>query len=219
MTATWLATGRTAIREIDMRHQGKITNWSDERGFGFITPNGGGDKVFVHIKSFTSRGRPADKAVVTYELAGRAKGKMHAEKVAFVGQRKSIPTPYGHGTGPALCAVVFLAFVCAMVLVGRLPLEIPIWYFGASAGTFLSYAIDKASAKKQRRRIPENSLHLFALLGGWPGALAAQGLLRHKSKKQPFRMVFFGTVVLNLGFLVWLISPLGSAEPRIVPGA
>lgn len=32
-----------------MRHQGKITNWKDEQGFGFVTPNGGGKDVFLHV--------------------------------------------------------------------------------------------------------------------------------------------------------------------------
>lgn len=40
-----------------MRYQGKITDWKDDKGFGFVTPNGGGPRVFVHIKSFSSRQR------------------------------------------------------------------------------------------------------------------------------------------------------------------
>jgi len=37
--------------------QGKITNWKDDRGFGFITPNGGGELVFLHVSSLTNRQR------------------------------------------------------------------------------------------------------------------------------------------------------------------
>ena len=52
-----------------MRYQGRITDWRDDKGFGFITPNGGGPKVFVHIKSFAKRGpRPVGNELVTYEL-------------------------------------------------------------------------------------------------------------------------------------------------------
>ena len=68
--------------------------------------------------------------------------------------------------------------------------------------TFLVYAIDKSAARQRRWRIPENLLHLLALAGGWPGALAAQQVLRHKCSKRPFLLVFWLTVGLNL-FVGW----------------
>ena len=71
-----------------MRYQGRITDWKDERGFGFITPNGGGPKVFLHIKSF-GRGqpRPEGSELVTYELVKDEKKGPRAENVLFVGSR------------------------------------------------------------------------------------------------------------------------------------
>ena len=85
-------------------------------------------------------------------------------------------------------------------------------YFIISLLTFLVYAKDKSAAKKGAWRTPESTLHLFALFGGWPGALVAQQTLRHKSKKQPFRFVFWLTVLLNCAGLFWLFTPTGAAK-------
>jgi uncharacterized membrane protein YsdA (DUF1294 family) len=79
------------------------------------------------------------------------------------------------------------------------------WYLLISLLTFVIYAKDKSAAEKGSWRIPESTLHFLALIGGWPGALLAQQVLRHKSKKQPFRFVFYLTVLLNCGLLVCLL--------------
>ncbi|MGD9578618.1 MAG: DUF1294 domain-containing protein, partial [Syntrophorhabdus sp.] len=36
--------------------------------------------------------------------------------------------------------------------------------------------MDKSAARNERWRTQESRLHLFALIGGWPGALVAQKL-------------------------------------------
>lgn len=74
--------------------------------------------------------------------------------------------------------------------------------------TFIAYAMDKSAATRGQRRIPERRLHGMALACGWPGALLAQPLLRHKTSKTAFRRVFWLTVALNLGGLSLLISRL-----------
>src|SRR5207302_1450731 len=56
-------------------------------------------------------------------------------------------------------------------------------YAVVSLITFIAYAVDKRSAVRQRRRISEGTLHLLELLGGWPGALLAQTIVRHKRRK------------------------------------
>jgi uncharacterized membrane protein YsdA (DUF1294 family) len=49
-------------------------------------------------------------------------------------------------------------------------------------------------------------LHFVGLIGGWPGALLAQGMFRHKSKKMEFQSVFWVTVVFNCAGLAWLLA-------------
>jgi len=63
--------------------------------------------------------------------------------------------------------------------------------------TFIVYWIDKRAAVRDRRRVPETRLHLLELLGGWPGALVAQILVRHKSRKLSYQIVFWLIVALH----------------------
>lgn len=198
-----------------MRYQGKITNWKDDNGFGFITPNGGGNPVFIHIKSFANRQRrPVGNEIVTYELKIDAKGRAQAESVAFVGEHApSGNLPERRNTSLTFAAI-FLFFVAASAFAGKLSFAVLWLYLVGSAVAFLAYAFDKSAAKKDQWRTPERTLHFFALVGGWPGALAAQKLLRHKSKKQSFQVVFWATVILNCSALAWLFSSSGAGALR-----
>ena len=89
----------------------------------------------------------------------------------------------------------------------------PTWFLAvhvvASGIAFVAYAADKAAAAARRWRTPESTLHLLSLIGGWPGALLAQQLLRHKTAKREFRLVFWATVLLNVAGFVVLCSPYG----------
>lgn len=87
----------------------------------------------------------------------------------------------------------------------KIGLSFAAWYFVASMATFIAYAIDKSAARRHDARIAESTLHWLSLAGGWPGAIAAQAILRHKSRKQPFRMVFGITVLLNCCLLVAML--------------
>ena len=80
-------------------------------------------------------------------------------------------------------------------------------YFVMSLLTFLIYAWDKRAAQKGNWRTKESTLHLLSLIGGWPGALIAQNRLRHKSKKQPFKTIFWITVFSNNILLVLIYMP------------
>jgi uncharacterized membrane protein YsdA (DUF1294 family) len=108
-------------------------------------------------------------------------------------------------------AVLFLLCVGAAVLAGKLPLIVLCLYLGASVVAFFAYATDKSAARNGERRTREATLHLISLAGGWPGALFAQKVLRHKSIKAEFQRVYWTTVFLNCAVLVWLFTRLGSS--------
>jgi uncharacterized membrane protein YsdA (DUF1294 family)/cold shock CspA family protein len=195
-----------------VRYQGKITDWKEDKGFGFVTPNGGGPRVFVHIKSFSNRQRrPVGNELVTYELTSDARGRPQGVNIAFVGDRPSSrPTiAPGPGVGALMFAAVFLAFVAGVVATGKLPFVVLIAYLMASCVAYLAYVFDKAASLKGRWRTPESTLHLFSLVGGWPGAMLAQRTLRHKTQKQSFQVMYWATVALNSVVFGWLLSPSG----------
>lgn len=82
-------------------------------------------------------------------------------------------------------------------MAGSTRLLVTVIYALMSVLAFALYGADKAAARSGRWRTPEATLHLVALLGGWPGALAAQRVFRHKTRKQPFRAIFWCTVAAN----------------------
>jgi len=189
-----------------MRYQGKVTNWKDDQGFGFVTPNGGGQKAFVHIKAFTSRShRPAEGDIISYELATDERGRFFAKNIRFAVSATTASTSNKSSSLGTNFAILFGLFFALLALLGRLPLEIVGLYFTSSIITFLAYALDKSAAQNDRWRTKESTLHLFGLIGGWPGALLAQKTLRHKSKKQEFQTIFWVTVIANCFILGWLL--------------
>ncbi len=195
-----------------MRTKGKLASWNEEKGFGFIMPMAGGRQVFIHIKAFSNRSRrPEVGQIVTYELSSDKQGRPCAIKATLTGDRLPEKTKRGYGSLSIVVAVFFLFIVGISVLSARIPLHIFVLYMAASLLSFIMYALDKSAAKSGEWRTQESTLHLLSLAGGWPGALIAQQKLRHKTKKQSFRSVFWVTVLLNCGAFVWLFTSKGAA--------
>lgn len=193
-----------------MRYQGKISSWKDEQGFGFITPSAGGKPVFVHIKSFSNnKRRPELGEVVTYSLHTDAKGRLSAANARFAVERTASVNSNGSDNLLLIVAVLFLM----MLFLGVLFRLLPSFVFGVSIVlsiiTYAVYAMDKSAARKGVWRTQEDTLHLFAVFGGWPGALIAQKLLRHKSRKLSFQLFFWMTVIVNCAALAWLCTASG----------
>ncbi len=64
--------------------------------------------------------------------------------------------------------------------------------------TFCVYGVDKSQARRGAWRIRESMLHLLALFGGTPGALAGQVVVRHKTRDRHFQLVFAAIVILQV---------------------
>src|SRR3546814_6129960 len=81
--------GEKDAREVlTMRLAGRISDWNDDKGYGFVTPNGGGGRAFVHIKAFQPGSRrPVDGDLVSYAVTRDGRGRSNASEVRFAGQR------------------------------------------------------------------------------------------------------------------------------------
>ena len=195
-----------------MRFEGSLKSWTDDRGFGFIELDQGGQEIFVHIKAFPAgSGRPRVAQRLSFEVELGAQGKKRATSVQFVraairsrGSRAEAPANWGLASALAIPALV------AIFIWAALTWHVPGWaavvYLGVSGLCFIAYAIDKSAARRGARRISERTLLMLGLVGGWPGGLLAQQLLRHKSNKASFRTAFWGTVLLNVAGFVLLAS-------------
>jgi uncharacterized membrane protein YsdA (DUF1294 family)/cold shock CspA family protein len=195
-----------------MRFAGKITNWKDDRGFGFITPLGEEKQIFVHINSFVYHNRrPIGSEMVSYEIGTDNKGRQQAQRVLFAGERRPQPSAPAseHADALSIFACVFLLFVCGSVFILKLPIAIIGLYIIGSIASYIAYSMDKSAAQKGQWRIKESTLMVFALIGGWPGALIAQRLLHHKTKKQSFQIGFWIIVVINCVLFLSLFTKSG----------
>ena len=202
-----------------MRCLGKITTWKDDQGFGFITPNGGGKDVFIHVKSIAnSRKRPIGNEFVSYQVSTDAKGRLNATEVDYVGDFKDKPVTIGKSAYPVWFTLIFLTLTCLAVFLETLPLFVLVIYSISSLLTFILYWSDKRAAENGTQRTPESTLQLLSLIGGWPGGLFAQRIFRHKSTKKSFQLVYWLTVFFNIAVLFVITSPPGQRLFRALLG-
>ncbi len=202
-----------------MRDQGRLVEWFDDKGYGFIQPNDQAkDRVFLYIKDFAKQGpRPIMGCALDYTVILDERGRYKAQQVMYM---KASQTKTAQKKKPSyaqqkaklqpvqILCVVYILFLAAFSLGGLLNGMVLLFISIMNAMSYWFYAQDKEAAQLGNRRVPENTLHLLSFLGGWPAAWLAQQKLRHKTQKQPFRQIYFCTIAFNIILIIWLISPL-----------
>lgn len=203
---------------MNSRKTGVIVRWIDEKGFGFIRPDHQIDELFFHIRDYRGRQRPQVGDEIFYILDHDNKGRPCArnvqesqfvkQKIAQQNERYNIRQQRQQARDSkdiTLDIMMYYALIYYILMVvfcffssgmnAKILLAV---YTITSMITFKMYSIDKERAITNQRRIPENTLHFWAILGGWIGASIAQRQFNHKSSKKEFRMVFYGTMILNI---------------------
>ncbi|WP_413043731.1 DUF1294 domain-containing protein [Pseudomonas sp. YJ42] len=214
-----------------MELRGQLKSWDDQKGFGFIRPDNGGNEVFAHISVMRGARRPVQGDRVRYGTDRDREGRLRASHIRLdtlslddpairqkpLARRSPKARHEDHGPRARRVGALrqhFSLKVSALVLLCLLPTLGSVrlvqqgvhWplvaYALASLLVFGLYLHDKRSAMRGNRRTPEAHLHLVELLGGWPGALLAQQVLRHKTRKLSFQLAFWLIVMAHQ--VVWL---------------
>lgn len=221
-----------------MQRTGTILRFDAERGFGFLRCPQSAADVFFHVRDMDCRsGPPVVGMQVDFEeihVGGKGPRAMAVrpggQPAARSGPARLTARPdatrrarsegmrdaaSGRSDGPSSSLAMFwlaLAVEAGVlgwcIAQGRLPLAALLVGLLLNLATFWLYWHDKDAAQRQTWRVREDTLHVMALVGGWPAAWWAQQLLRHKSRKPSFRSMYAATVVAHLLLLaVWAGLP------------
>ncbi|MEO8367048.1 MAG: DUF1294 domain-containing protein [Pseudoxanthomonas sp.] len=166
-----------------MHRAGKVQDWNDERGYGFIVPldaTGDGARSFCHVRDYPQAGRrPELGELVKYAATRQSDGRWRATEVRRAAQppigariskpvAKTYKAPLSVASDLLRSVVVlaYIAFIAWAIKHGRMILETVFIPVSACIVSYLGYAAAKHFAQSNRWRIPEANLHLLELLGG-----------------------------------------------------
>jgi uncharacterized membrane protein YsdA (DUF1294 family)/cold shock CspA family protein len=196
-------------------YEGIIKSWKIDKGFGFIKPHDDGKDIFIHIRDLQhSNYQPQQGDNVYYKVVADKDGKIRAYDAFIKGQeisqqyrrksfKKNQKTRREYRLGmPSILFIAAIPFGFSAFLIKAQYNFIPLFvYLIMSLTTFIIYARDKTMAHRNEWRTSESTLHLLELLGGWPGALITQRVIRHKNKKTSFQITFWIIVIIHIA--IW----------------
>jgi len=174
--------------------QGYIVNFNKEKGYGFIRSEKQEENIFVHISKVKNAKTLEQGQEVTFDIKKTKRGLSAFNVIA--GDKQS--SPY------LIFGVISLLFVAVISLYLSKKTHFLLAYLiSINITTFLLYGYDKFISSSDKLRVPELNLQTLSLLGGSPSALVAQKFFRHKTIKSSFQLVYWGIVLIQVGFLIW----------------
>ena len=208
--------------------RGRITQWNEEKGYGFIQNSQDEQSIFFHISAYHyRRHRPKVGELVSFYCEPASPGaKPKAARVVRTEDELSLLLDDGlcdkrsiklTSSKLPLYGVVALVY---FVGVGFLSIKLMLIAALLSVVAFFVYRYDKNIAIANRNhtgsgyqsRISEDTLHFLGLAGGWPGALMARAYFNHKTTKMSFVRIFWVMVAVNL-IIIYVFLVHYSANP------
>lgn len=188
-----------------MAEQGRLVQWNDERGFGFIEASSG-KRHFVHISAIArSAARPRIGDEVRFEPSLGADGRPQARAVRII---DADPPPVTPRSARGLdwrvpVALILLSGLLAGLVLANLPQNLVLIYLAMGVVSFIAYGSDKYYAEAGQWRTREKTLLGFDLCFGIVGGLLGQSIFRHKTRKPGY---VASTVVIALAHLAWIVA-------------
>lgn len=181
--------------------KGTLIEWDDDRGFGFIKPDGPRAKIFVHISAFETGRRPQRGERLTFSPGTGRDGKPAAREAWLEGikkqQRPARPSHFDRDDYRVWAAVGLLVLVFASIILDRAPFWLIAPYAIMGGASWLAYWMDKRAAIAGRWRISEAGLHGLDAVFGIIGGLLAQQVFRHKTAKPGFALTTGAIAVMH----------------------
>lgn len=214
-----------------MHYKGKLKEWFDDEGYGFIQPAGGGKTLFVHITAFprnTDRPKVGDQ--LTFEIVDGKDGTAAADNVEYLGRPQSPVRNQSvrSSVRPAARKSQFpirnymALFLTCLVLIAVFGFNAPMWILSAyllvGAFSFITYGWDKRMSVRGSWRISEITLHVTDFLFGIVGGLLAQQTFSHKTRKTSFFVVTYVIFALHTAALLAFILGYGDYVMQLVAG-
>lgn len=181
------------MSNIPTRNTGRIIEWDAHKGFGFL--HDGTHRVFIHHRDFAEHRKTPERGdIVAFTVGQDVTGRTCA--------KEAVITSVAGKLGLRDFFLLALLLIAPAFAIHRLtelfpPALLIIASTVLSIVTYAMYAWDKHQALNNGWRISEKTLHVLALVGGWPGAFLAQRHLRHKTAKLSFRLIFWLTVAAH----------------------
>lgn len=178
-----------------------IVEWKPKSPFGF--GEAGDDRIFLHIGNFSDRPRwPEVGDWVTFVDGQDSNGRACAEEIVL--------HVADSGLRPRHLLELLLLLALPLLALPAFTGILSQWWIlyvvsFTSIVTCIHLWIDKRFAISERSRVPEATLHLFELMGGWPGSFVGQRLFRHKTSKKSYQTVFWAIVLIYQLFALDLI--------------
>ena len=199
-----------------MRDQGRLIEWFDDKGYGFIQPHDvTKQKVFVHIKDFAKKGpSPLVGCALNYVVTVDQRGRFCAKEVMYLKTHRQAPEKEFQTSTvlPKMVVLIGVYWIALFVLTAMHKLSNTYFFIVILVNivTYYFYKKDKDAAQHNSWRVKEQNLHIMSFLGGWSAAWFAQQKLRHKTQKASFQQMYIVTILLNIALVIFLVSPFNT---------